>query len=115
MASEQWTLTRPDGKCWTGETPLKCVMAEVNDRVPASVQLERIYGAVEKSRADDERLCRETYDNTFHKITASIGYDDWRMVWFKALDAIDGTESPPAQAPAAPSVGEPVAFRRFEQ
>lgn len=37
-----WTLTAPDGRQWVAEDPLKCVIAEGNDRIPALVQLARI-------------------------------------------------------------------------
>lgn len=31
--------------------------------------------------------CRESYDNTFHKIRADIGYDDWEKAWLKGYKA----------------------------
>lgn len=34
----------------------------------------------------DEAACREAYDNRYHKIPAEVGYDEWRAIWFKALD-----------------------------
>ena len=37
-----WLLTSPDGKTWIGATPLKCVAAERNERVPPEVALARI-------------------------------------------------------------------------
>lgn len=83
----QWTLTAPDGRQWHGETKIKCMAAETSSRVPASVQLERIFAAAEETRQDEERQCREAYDNTYHKVRAAMGYDQWRMVWFKAIDA----------------------------
>lgn len=37
-----WTLVAPNGDWWTAESPLECVTAEMNSRVPAIVQLARI-------------------------------------------------------------------------
>lgn len=37
-----WVLTAPDGQTWTGESPIKCVQAEIHDRVPPQVALARI-------------------------------------------------------------------------
>lgn len=37
-----WTLTAPDGRQWQGPSPLKVVSIELNERVPASVQLARL-------------------------------------------------------------------------
>lgn len=38
-----WTLTAPDGRQWTGDTPLKVVSTEHHERVPAKVSLRRIF------------------------------------------------------------------------
>lgn len=54
MTNPTWTLRAPDGREWHGATKLKCMAAETNDRVPASVQLERIYAAAFVD--DDEEL-----------------------------------------------------------
>jgi ADP-ribose pyrophosphatase YjhB (NUDIX family) len=43
-----WMLTRPDGKHIAGESPLHCVRAEMNERVPPSVQLARVMAAVDE-------------------------------------------------------------------
>lgn len=83
----QWTLTAPDGRQWHGETKIKCMAAETSSRVPATVQLANILAAVEETRQDEERQCREAYETTYHKVKADMGYDDWRKVWFKAIDA----------------------------
>ena len=40
-----WTLTAPDGRVWQGDSPLRCVAAESRERVPAEVQLQRIFDA----------------------------------------------------------------------
>ena len=36
---------------------------------------------------DMEAMCRRAYDNQYHKIKADMGYDQWRMVWLKAIAA----------------------------
>ena len=41
-----WTLTAPDGRTWQADSPLRCVSAEMLERVPASVQMARIWAAV---------------------------------------------------------------------
>lgn len=48
----KWTLTAPDGVTWDGETPMDCVIAKVNARVPPIVALARIRRAMME---DDER------------------------------------------------------------
>jgi hypothetical protein len=40
-----WTLTAPDGRTWTAETPLRACGNELKDRVPADVALARIFRA----------------------------------------------------------------------
>ena len=37
-----WVLTAPDGRTWTGESPIACTQAEVISRVPPEVALARI-------------------------------------------------------------------------
>ena len=41
-AEGPWTLTGPDGKTWTADSPMKCVRAEMSDRIPPLVALARI-------------------------------------------------------------------------
>lgn len=41
-----WTLTAPDGRTWQAESPLHCIAKERNERVPATVQLNRIFKEV---------------------------------------------------------------------
>lgn len=41
MAGE-WTLTAPDGRTWTAESPIHCVQAESKDRIPPDIALARI-------------------------------------------------------------------------
>jgi hypothetical protein len=43
-----WTLTAPDGRQWTGQSPLNVVSIERNERVPASVQVARIRHEADK-------------------------------------------------------------------
>lgn len=42
----EWTLTAPDGRTWKADNPMRCLTAEVNDRVPPLVALARIKRAV---------------------------------------------------------------------
>ena len=48
-----WTLTAPDGRTWHGESPLRCASAEQAERVPATVQLQRILAAVDETREEE--------------------------------------------------------------
>lgn len=41
-----WTLVAPDGRTWTGDSPLAVVGKEQRQRIPPSVALERIMRAV---------------------------------------------------------------------
>lgn len=43
-----WHLLAPDGRQFTGETPLKAVRAEMDSRIPPSVQLARVLAAAEE-------------------------------------------------------------------
>lgn len=49
-----WTLTAPDGRTWSGDSPLRCVTAEVHDRVPPEVALARIKLAMLEEDPDSE-------------------------------------------------------------
>lgn len=51
-ASGKWMLIAPDGQRWSGETKLQCLSAETKERVPATVQLERIFAAAYAERDD---------------------------------------------------------------
>jgi hypothetical protein len=37
-----WVLTAPDGEMWIGDSPMKCIQAEMHARVPPQVALARI-------------------------------------------------------------------------
>ena len=51
-----WVLVAPDGRDWTGPSPLKCVQAEMNDRIPPVEQLQRITAAVNEPDFADRHL-----------------------------------------------------------
>lgn len=42
-----WTLTAPDGRQWTAESPLKLAGLENAERIPATERLRRIMAAVD--------------------------------------------------------------------
>lgn len=52
-----WTLTAPDGRAWTAESPLRVVSAEMHDRVPPLVALARI----RRSLIEDAKPPLETW------------------------------------------------------
>lgn len=41
-----WTLIAPNGRRWTGDSPLRACAAEMNDRVPPEIALKRIFDAL---------------------------------------------------------------------
>ena len=41
-----WTLTAPDGRVWKGDSPLKAVVAEQVERIPATVRVDRLLNAL---------------------------------------------------------------------
>jgi len=49
MAGE-WTLTAPDGRTWTAASPIHCVQAESNSRIPPDIALARIRASIIKER-----------------------------------------------------------------
>ncbi len=49
-----WTLTAPNGCYWLGMTPLAAVRAEMNERIPATVQLARIFAAADEDAAQEQ-------------------------------------------------------------
>ena len=44
---------------------------------------------------DMEALCRTAYDNRYHKVKADMSYDNWRLVWIRAIASHEA--APPAQ------------------
>jgi hypothetical protein len=59
-----WTLTAPDGRTWTGESPLAAVGAEQQQRIPPSLALERLYRALN----DEEPPASE--QSMLHRVAA---------------------------------------------
>jgi hypothetical protein len=49
---------------------------------------------------DMEALCRTAYENRYHKIKADMGYDEWRLVWVRAIAT---HEAAPQAQPAPPA------------
>ena len=49
----KWKLTAPDGTVFVGESPLRCVKAEIDYRVPAHVQLQRLFDALDEDEEYD--------------------------------------------------------------
>jgi len=42
----QWTLTAPDGRSWKADSPIRCMHAEMNERIPPLLALARIRRAL---------------------------------------------------------------------
>lgn len=49
MAGE-WMLTAPDGRSWTATSPIHCVQAESNSRIPPDIALARIRASLLQER-----------------------------------------------------------------
>lgn len=43
--------------------------------------LKKALFAVPVSTRHDDKMCREAYDDFYHKIRAEIGYDHWCAIW----------------------------------
>ncbi|MEQ1692685.1 MAG: hypothetical protein ABMA00_15450 [Gemmatimonas sp.] len=50
-----WELMAPDGRIWTGASPIKCLHAEINARVPPQLALARIRRGLMEEAAEDAR------------------------------------------------------------
>lgn len=47
-----WTLIGPDGRQWTGDSPIRAARAEQSDRVPDSVAVKRIFAELTNPTLD---------------------------------------------------------------
>jgi len=47
-ASGTWRLIAPDGATYTGESPIACIRAEAEVRIPAHIALGRIARAMDE-------------------------------------------------------------------
>ena len=50
----EWKLIAPDGTVFVGDSPLRCVKAEIDYRVPAHVQLQRLLDGIDAIDEDAE-------------------------------------------------------------
>lgn len=82
-----WTLTAPDGRTWTGETPLRCVVQEQNERIPASVQLANIQAALKPLQEPVE------YDYSLNKRLRAATDNPSIVVRDLARDALNRIEA----------------------
>lgn len=54
---DKWTLIAPDGRTWTGLSPLNAIAAERNERMTATEQLENISAGIEaEHQAEVKRM-----------------------------------------------------------
>ena len=57
----EWKLIAPDGTVFVGDSPLRCVKAEIDYRVPAHVQLQRLLDGIdaldEDAEYSHEKIC----------------------------------------------------------
>ena len=49
----EWKLIAPDGTVFVGISPLRCVKAEIDYRVPEHVQLQRLYDSLDEDEEYD--------------------------------------------------------------
>lgn len=98
-----WTLRRPDGVCYHGESPIACLRAEQAERVPAKVAVQRIMAELAyphhcapddvgalvqrlEALADGQESALPSYENTDWRTLAGVSArvikylrgDDWR-------------------------------------
>lgn len=55
-----WALTAPDGRTYTGDSPLRCVGLEQRERVPPEVALERIFTALAENHESARQVPEAT-------------------------------------------------------
>jgi len=55
-----WTLISPSCKIWEASSPLRCLAAEANERIPADVQLQRIKEAIEPTELERTLAAQRT-------------------------------------------------------
>lgn len=55
-----WTMIAPDGRQWTGDSPLRCASAEARSRIPPEVALDRIFSEAHKGKFDDAMAVAHT-------------------------------------------------------
>lgn len=54
-----WTLTAPDGRTWTGSSPLKACSAELNERRPAIEQLRNLLKGIDEIQEEERQAWRK--------------------------------------------------------
>lgn len=89
--------------------PVAVVVRDENDRphavlLEAGVNLQHGTGlyATPVSAEPDDQMCRQAYDDFYHKIRAEIGYDHWCAIWrfiVKRLAAPVAAQAQPAMPP----------------
>ncbi len=65
-----WKLIAPNGDTWEGDSPLHCLRKEKDERIPSSVQLERLAAVLEK---DDWISAEERQPESGERVLAIIG------------------------------------------
>ena len=63
--SGTWVLTAPDGQTWTGDSPIQCVQAEVQSRVPPQVALARIRRGMMEEAEERRRRAFDTLPDDY--------------------------------------------------
>lgn len=64
MAGE-WMLTAPDGRSWKADSPIRCMHAEMNARVPSLVALARIKRALLDEAEERRRKAFDTLPDDY--------------------------------------------------
>ena len=64
-----WTLTAPDGRTWTGKSPINVAGQEVRGRVPVLVRVKRVLSAIQHLDAEepdgDEEMSRDIAEQAY--------------------------------------------------
>lgn len=64
MAGE-WTLTAPDGRAFTADSPIRCMHAEMNERIPPLLALARIRRALMDEAAERKSKAFDTLPDDY--------------------------------------------------
>jgi hypothetical protein len=80
-----WTLTAPDGRIFTAQSPIQCCAAESNQRIPPAVALARIARGLDEDEQEKSELAAPQPETA--KVQAVV--DAWNNLDPQHLIAIE--------------------------
>jgi hypothetical protein len=78
-----WKLVAPSGDTWEGDSPMRCLRKEKDERIPAAVQLERLAVFL---KDDDWTGAKEAPDSEL------LEHGDWGTFWCFFADEDSGVK-----------------------